>query len=100
MATLTYKYPVKINGKIYKEGEAVDEQLVADSAKKINGQSSEQFEAHNHIDDGENGSEDTNADIELTEMSLSQLKQFAKDNGFDITGRTTKAQIIEAIEKA
>ncbi len=99
MATLTFKYPVKIDGKIYKADEAVDEQLVAESAKTEQAEMLKETVPPNNADDKETNGEEQGIDVELTGMSLEQLKTFAKDNGFDIKGCTTKAQIIEAIQK-
>lgn len=100
MATLIFKYPVKINGKVYKAGEAVDEQLVAEGARAVQEEIPETPAPSETPDGGEADGEEPGGDVELTGMTLEQLKKFAKDNGFDIKGCTTKAQIIEAIEKA
>lgn len=100
MATLTFKYPVKINGEIIKAGEAVDEQLIADGAKAVQEEIPETPAPPETPDNGATDGEEQGEDVELTGMSLEQLKKFAKDNGFDIKGCTTKAAIIEAIEKA
>lgn len=100
MATLTFKYPVKIDGKIYKAGEPVDEQLVAEGAKAEQDETPKETAPFDNAEQGETDGEDDGTDVELTGMSLEQLKKFAKDNGFNIKGCTTKTAIIEAIEAA
>ncbi len=102
MATLKYKYPVKINCKVYKAGEAVDEQLIADGSEPEKEETVKVPETPDggEADGDEADSGEADGGAELTGMSLEQLKQYAKDNGFDIKGCKTKSDIIEAIEKA
>ncbi len=100
MATLTFKYPVKINGRVFQAGEAIDEQLVTEGARAVQEEIPETPTPSESPEGGEADGEEKSGDVELTGMTLEQLKQYAKDNGFDIKGCTTKTAIIEAIEKA
>lgn len=99
MATLTYEYPVKINGKIYKSGAPVNEQSVAESSK-IEQKKVIVTPNSENIKESEASGEKSAVNVELTGMSLQQLKKFAEDNSFDISGCKTKSDIIAAIEKA
>jgi len=51
-------------------------------------------------EDDNTDAEDTADDVNLDSLSVPSLKKFAKDNGIDITGLTTKEPILKAIKEA
>lgn len=50
--------------------------------------------------DDESDADDAADDINLDSLSVPSLKKYAKDNGIDITGLTTKEPILKAIKEA
>lgn len=51
-------------------------------------------------EDDNTDAEDTADDVNLDSLSVPSLKKYAKDNGIDITGLTTKEPILKTIKEA
>ena len=77
-----------------------NEDSTDDSENETDAEDDENNTNEDDTEDDNTDAEDTDDDVILDSLSVPSLKKFAKDNGIDITGLTTKEPILKAIKEA
>jgi len=98
--TNTYKFKLLTGvhaeaGKVYRKGDIIE---TSSDLLKLNDPQSPRFES---LDDVVETKESVDQDLDgLDEMTYTELKNYAKEGGIEVSGATTKAKLIKLIREA